>query len=107
MFVKTKTACVTCPLLFVRGSVRAPIGAKNARKMCEKESMRKTLSVGSFGFAFFDGICSMIRKAASRDKHEIRRAACCAQATGDFGKRRARATNFASNARRRRDNLNF
>jgi hypothetical protein len=70
MFVKTKTACVTCPLLFVRGSVRAPIGAKNARKMCEKESMRKTLSVGSFGFAFFDGICLMIRKAAARDKQK-------------------------------------
>jgi hypothetical protein len=55
--VKTKTACVTCPRLFVKGSVRAPIGAKNARKMCENESMRKTRSVGSFGFEdFFDGI---------------------------------------------------
>ena len=58
MFVKTKTACVTCPRLFVSGSVRAPIGAKKARKMCENESMRKTRSVGSFGFGdFFDGIC--------------------------------------------------
>jgi hypothetical protein len=48
---------VTCPRLFVRGSVRAPIGAKKARKMCENESMRKTRSVGSFGgLAFFDGI---------------------------------------------------
>src|SRR5215210_1232518 len=57
MLVKTKTACVTCPRLFVRGSLLPPIGAKNARKMCENESMRKTRSVGSFGFDFFDGMC--------------------------------------------------
>src|SRR5687767_15515273 len=57
MLVKTKTACVTCPRLFVSGSARPPIGAKNARKMCENESMRKTRSVGSFGFDFFGGMC--------------------------------------------------
>src|SRR5215218_8652164 len=56
MLVKTKTACVTCPRLFVSGSLRPPIGAKNARKICENESIRKTRSVGSFGFDFFDGI---------------------------------------------------
>src|SRR5215216_3047454 len=56
MLVKTKTACVTCPRLFVRGSARPPIGAKNARKMCENESMRKTRSLGSFGLDFFDGM---------------------------------------------------
>ena len=56
MLVKTKTACVTCPRLFVSGSARPPIGAKNARKMCENESIRKTRSVGSCGFDFFDGM---------------------------------------------------
>src|SRR3569832_479113 len=57
MLVKTKTAWVTCPRLFVWGSARPPIGAKNARKMCENESIRKTRSVGSFGFDFFGGMC--------------------------------------------------
>ena len=61
MLVKTKTACVTCPPLVLKGSARPPIGAKNARKMCEKESIRKTRSVGSFGFACFGGIDLMIR----------------------------------------------
>ena len=43
------------PCHFVRGSVRTPIGAKKARKMCENESIRKTRSVGFSGFAFFFG----------------------------------------------------
>jgi hypothetical protein len=48
MFVKMKTACVTCPLEFVRGSIRPPIGAKKARKTCDIASIRKTRSVGAF-----------------------------------------------------------
>jgi hypothetical protein len=42
IFVKTKTACVTCPLLFLSGSWRAPIGAKKALKMCDIESIKNT-----------------------------------------------------------------
>src|ERR1044072_4552823 len=84
MLVKTKTACVTCPRLFVRGSLRPPIGAKNARKMCENESMRKTRSVGSVGFDFFDGMCP--------DDKESRRRVTSYGATRAFRKRRASAT---------------
>lgn len=47
MFVNTKTACVTCPRLFVRGSCRIPIGAKNARKMCDIASIKNTRSRGA------------------------------------------------------------
>src|SRR5215208_2665353 len=84
MLVKTKTACVTCPRLFVRGSLRPPIGAKNARKMCENESMRKTRSVGSFGFDFFDGMCP--------DDKESRRRVTSYGGTRAFRTKRASVT---------------
>src|ERR1044071_3870735 len=84
MLVKTKTACVTCPRLCVSGSLRPPIGAKNARKMCENESIRKTRSVGSFGFDFFDGMCP--------DDKESRRRVTSYGARRHFRKTRASAT---------------
>ena len=46
MFVKMKTACVTCPLEVASGAARFAIGAKNARKMCDIESIKKTRSTG-------------------------------------------------------------
>ena len=68
MLVKMKTACVTCPFVFVKGSTRPPIGAKNARKMCDIESIRYSRSVGAAGsFDFPVGIvCPMIVKSGDR-----------------------------------------
>jgi hypothetical protein len=58
MFVKIKTAWVTCPLEFERGATRFIIGAKKARKICDMESMRKTRSTGlSPAAVFLVGIC--------------------------------------------------
>jgi hypothetical protein len=56
-----KTACVTCPLEFDSGAARFAIGAKNARKMCDIESIKKTRSSGLLlAEALKAGICSMI-----------------------------------------------
>src|SRR5215217_167976 len=98
MLVKTKTACVTCPRLFVSGSLRPPIGAKNARKMCENESIRKTRSVGSFGFVFFDGMCP--------DDKESRRRVTSYGASPTSG-RGARAQHLAESLQRGGLTFNF
>src|SRR6185295_823096 len=63
MLVKMKTAWVTWPLEVARGAARFAIGAKNARKMCDIESIKKTRSIGLLlAGAFKAGICSMIER---------------------------------------------
>src|SRR5882762_4382106 len=58
MLVKIYTAWVTCPFELASGAARFAIGAKNARKMCDMESIRKTRSTGLLpAGACFVGMC--------------------------------------------------